>query len=244
MPLPSQRLRRGLTLVEVIIALFGTLIIMLAVAGAFSAAANYQRRSSERQAEQQDRSTFEPEVRRLLQDAFLTTDAADRASFFIGASSAGAVGSVDSISFTRLGELPSRRYLDQREAVFEDLNEQFGPQGGLEEVSLSPVPIGEAPVQSGVFHRTQRPADGDSTQGGVERQLDPQVTDLSFEFYNGVDWVEEWDTTTLGPRRLPAAVRVTYRLADEDLERQFVVRLLHSDATNLDPALPEVEAEP
>ena len=87
---------------------------------------------------------------------------------------------------------------------------------------------------SGVIIREQHPADGDNTQGGTESVLDPDVTSLTYEFFDGSDWQPTWSTSN-GTKRLPAAVRVTYQVKDEDSQRVLVIRLPNSDVTTDNP---------
>ena len=63
------------------------------------------------------------------------------------------------------------------------------------------------------------------------------MTQLGFEFYDGIEWVTVWDTLN-STRRLPAAVRVSYTLST-DSEAQthtFVVPLAASDVDADNPA--------
>jgi hypothetical protein len=135
--------------------------------------------------------------------------------------------------FTARGErVPSAVLLSQDD--FETNNERFGPQGGTAEIAISTTPVGEAGNRTGVFLREQRPADGDETQGGNESVLDPEVTDIRFQFYDGAQWVGDWDTDETG-RRIPAIVRVIYRIADEEQDRNLFIKLPLSDVTQDDP---------
>ena len=114
----------------------------------------------------------------------------------------------------------------------------MGPQGGVAEVSLGMIAVGEeAPSTMGLFERLQLPADGDAAQGGTELVLEPAVTQLGFEFYDGIEWTTDWDTQN-STRRLPAAVRVSYTLAtDADGHlHTFVVPLPASDVDADNPA--------
>jgi len=66
--------------------------------------------------------------------------------------------------------------------------------------------------------------------------LSPDVQSIGFEFYDGTQWVGSWDTTAAGQRRLPAAIRVSYKLtADPNTTHVFVVRLPLSDVTPNNP---------
>ncbi len=62
---------------------------------------------------------------------------------------------------------------------------------------------------------------------------------LEFSFFDGIDWIAEWDTFT-GQRRLPAALQITYRLESEEYPRSMTIKLPHSDITPEDPLVIEV----
>ncbi|MEI7987326.1 MAG: hypothetical protein WCI55_17020, partial [Armatimonadota bacterium] len=122
---------------------------------------------------------------------------------------------------------------------FETLNQTFGPEGGMTEYSLSLTPVGNAPVDQALFIRHQTPSDGDPSQGGLESIIDPDIESISYEFYNGTGWDVSWDTTSMNPPRLPAAIRITYRRRNDEVDHYFVVRLIHSDVTVDNPVTQE-----
>lgn len=239
-----MRLQRGLTLVELIVALIGMALIFMALGGTYGAAMAWQERSVNADSRIDDDGRLEKQLTSLLQDAYLIPLEADQTSYLIGSNSEGVGETSDTLTFTRLGPPPSSRYLNSEEQDFAALNEAYGVQGGLEEVSLSLVAVGSEAQGAGLFLRQQRPSDGDATQGGREKLLDENIVALSFEFFDGQQWLPTWDTVTTGPRRLPAAVRLYYTLADESEPRTLVVRLMNSDATPEDPAVQETEIAP
>lgn len=117
---------------------------------------------------------------------------------------------------------------------FETANQNYGPQGGVIEVGLSLTAVGDPQGQTGLFLRIQRPADGDSSQGGTESLLLKDIDLVTFEFYDGQEWQPSWDTSTMTTQRLPAAVRVTYGMSD-GTQHAFVVPIPASDATSTNP---------
>lgn len=236
-----MRLQRGLTLVELIVALVGMVFIFAALGGSYAAAMSWQERSVAADSRLDDDGRLEKQLTALIQDAYLIPLADDQTSYLIGTNSQGVGETSDTLTFTRLGPPPASRYLNSDEEDFALLNESYGVQGGLEEVSLSLTPVGSEASSEGLFLRKQRPSDGDATQGGREMLLDEGITALYFEFFDGEQWQTTWDTVTTGPRRLPAAVRITYSLADQTDSRSLVVRLVNSDATPEDPAVQEVQ---
>jgi hypothetical protein len=104
-----------------------------------------------------------------------------------------------------------------------------GPVGGVTEVQLGGQLQGRTESVSGLLIRTQRPSDGDYTQGGTQRVLSAHVDSIGFRFWNGASWDDTWDTAT--ERRLPGAILVSYVVADDATEtvRSFTVAVPASD---------------
>lgn len=231
--------RRGVTLVELLITVAIIGILTVGISNALSAGLIYERQSQASREVEEARIRFEDRISSLLRSAVLSTDAADASSYFIGSSAGDASvgGSADTVQFISRGQrLPGALLASQDD--FETLNQKYGPQGGPAEIQISTAPVGDAPVQQGLFLREQRPADGDPTQGGLERTLDPDVRSIVFEFYDGTAWQPTWDSRTQLQPRLPAAVRVSYSLEGEDDSKPHVliVRLPLSDVTADNPA--------
>lgn len=224
-------MKRGVTLIELLVALLISGAIVVSLASAFASAATFETQAPRiRAAEAADRA-FEETVQKLVRSAFVTADAEDTGTFFIGEVSTGdssELGSVrsDQLIFTRLGQRVNSKVLSSTDTDFEQRNEDLGPSGGIVETSLSLVPVGDAGAQTGLFLREQAPADTDPTQGGYESVLLDRVSSVFFEFYDGTDWQGSWDTTG-EERTLPLAVRISYRLEDdeEETERQIIVKL-------------------
>ncbi|MFN3730069.1 MAG: prepilin-type N-terminal cleavage/methylation domain-containing protein [Fimbriimonadaceae bacterium] len=228
--------RRGVTIIELLVVLVITLIVTLAVTRAFGDAVYSEVRVDQSRDIRRQRQVFEDEIKRLLEGAYVTSDETDFETYFIGLSEGGGSGvGADTVRFTTLSRRISAAYLESALEDFEALNEQFGPQGGIAEVSFSMLPYDAGRQEEGIYIRRQDPADGDPTQGGFESLLSADVRDVSFEFWDGLQWVTTWDTQV--ERRIPAAVRVSYALP-EDLNARyaFTVRLIHSDVTPDNPA--------
>ncbi len=227
----------GFTLVELLVVVVLMAILTVAVGSAFVAGLDMERLQKERRTQQERSDRLEQTVTRLLQGAMITDNVDDATTYFVASSVEGdsQLGS-DRLTFTTTGPgitLAARESLDD----FETQQSTQGPIGGVSEVSLGTTAFGDAGERTGLFQRVQRPADGDSTQGGREWLLDPQIGRVGFQFYNGTEWVDVWDTILGGDRRLPAAVRVNYVLKDtpEDAVRSFIVVLPSSDVDSLNP---------
>ncbi len=233
--IPSSRLRApssGFTLIELLVTAIIVGIITMALASAFSFGATYGTRSEASRQTELARIQFEDRLRGLLQNATVNTDTTDTTTYFLAG--ADAAGADDRITFTTAIPRLTAAQVDSTDD-FQTQNQEFGPQGGLDEVSISMTPVGQAQQNSGLFVREQRPSDGDTTQGGYESVMDPDVASVQWEFFDGVNWDTTWDSTTVTKRRIPAAVRVTYQLQNEENPHVLVVRLKNSDVTPTNP---------
>jgi prepilin-type N-terminal cleavage/methylation domain-containing protein len=230
--------RRGITLLELLIASAIGVIVSLGAAFAFSAAVSYQSQSGQKRADVQAVQQAEDRIANLLSLATLSSDNSSPNSYFVGEQAGGTQSneSANSLTFVVLGDRVRGNLLESTD-TFENLNQTFGPQGGLMEVQLGAEAIGESRNSNGTLIRTQRPADGDRTQGGNQQVLSPDMTNMVFEFYDGEAWQVGWDTQAEDEPRLPAAVRVTYTWKDESQRRTFTVRLPNSDVTPDSPAV-------
>lgn len=239
-----RRTKAGMTLFELIISIGILTIVGLGAIGTYSAMVTFQTKTWPRMLEAERGRRIETQIRTYLSGAFLGagTAAGSNPTYFIAEATGesawtSGVGNLsDSLSFTTLGLNPPGTVLEAT-GEFQDLNERFGPQGGILEASFEATAIGNAGDAQGPFLRTQRPADGDPYQGGWEEVLDANLAGLNFEFWDGTTWVEEWNSSQMDPPRLPAAVRVYYALTgEEESVRSFVVRLPLSDVTPQNPA--------
>ena len=234
---------QGLTLIELLTALAIAGILVAALSSAFSASVRYQVRAPQAREQVRAQVAVEDGLRNVLEHAYVDQENAAAVTYFVGRSDPGSestLGSGESateVVFTALGmRLPGSVLGDDSEMSFEDRNRTHGPSGGLVEVRLGLTPIGDAGSRTGLFIREQNPPDEDVDQGGYERVLDDRIQTISFEFWDGNEWVAEWDTRT-GERRIPAAIRITYSLAsDSESRKAFVVQLKNSDVTTANPA--------
>jgi len=234
----------GVTLLELLIVVA---IIGLITAGASRAlmfGLDTERRLRDDTRREDRIASFERQVSDLVQQAFLSSTANDPNTYFIATFSEGQQGlqpggnaqgpGADDLVFTAVGGR-LRSDVTEETGDFEGANERFGPQGGMTEIELSTVGF-DAPAEAqGLFVREQRPADGDPSQGGFQRVLNPDVETIQFEFFDGGEWRMEWDSRSTEANRLPAAVRMRYKLRDEEEERTLTIRLPHSDVTPLNP---------
>ena len=247
----KDRRRRGVTLIELLIVLVITAILASAIGYAFTAELTMQRVEEARRGDLDRSDATERRIARLLQGAKLTapvaaspvpilpaggppiaagpTADAAQATYFAGVTESGASDlGCDRLTFTTTAPALPLAALDGTDD-FETQQGARGPVGGLAEVSLSVTPVGDAGGRAGLFERIQRPSDADPAQGGFESLLDSRIARIGFQFWDGAEWVTEWDATN--PPRLPQAVRVSYTLRgrpDSDV-RVFDVPIPASD---------------
>lgn len=239
-----MRRRRGLSVIELLVGIVIIAIATGAVARAFSASLDYQNQADRARDRIDARNRFEDRMAELLSGATLTganTFMISPVSQGAGAQSSSSAppappsepapqsiladGSA-SLTFTSMSDAAPVRYLTSTEPDFSSLNQTFGPQAGVEEVAFSMVPVGNAGLKQGLFLRRQRPADTDPTQGGTETDMNPEVADIRFEFYDGTDWQTTWDSTSDQKGKLPTAIRVTYLLRGDKQPSSFIVRMM------------------
>ncbi|MBX3110692.1 MAG: hypothetical protein KF857_01680 [Fimbriimonadaceae bacterium] len=228
--------RRGFTVIELLMVMVMTATLMIGLTTVFSSALATLRRAPDLDQKLEQGRRFEKRVTQFLRGAYVTADNADTLTYFVASNQSGSTSKPDTIVFTTTSAPLNMAAIDDTEHDWQQKNEEYGPQGGLTEVSLSLTAVGSDATGSGLYLRTQRPADGDPTQGGYESLLLAGVTDISFEFWDGTEWTDTWDTTT-GVRRLPAVVRITYTLDGETDSRVMTVRLEQSDVTSTNPVV-------
>ncbi len=232
--------RRGVTLLELVIAVAIVGLLTVALTRAFVAGITYETRIAQARERHEARYSVDDRLTDLFRHAYLSPDDTNTDTFFIGGSESDqALGSglADTVQFTIQGVRPNSSNIES-EDDFETQNENFGPQGGVTEVSLSMTPVGDAGTRTGLFIRTQRPSDSEPTQGGTETVFESTIESIEFEFWDGTAWQPSWSTTVGAEKRLPAAVRISYTRTGEnsDTPQVLIVRMPTSDVTADDPA--------
>ncbi len=246
--------RRGITLVELLLALTIASLVMMAAGNAYVFGARTQQELGAGRDAVAKRVVFEASLRDLFEHAYLDADANNLNTYFISgdalasksvggsssnssSSGSGSGGDQSSLCFTTIGRRLPTTLLSSTDD-FETNNEKYGPIGGVTEIQLGASPVGTPTgetEQGGLYLREQSPSDTDPTQGGEESKLSPDVDTISFEYYDGTQWLTTWDTTTMTTRRLPSAVRVTYRLKGDDVDKTLILAVPASDVTPDNP---------
>ncbi len=221
--------RRGVTLLELLVAAILAVSVVAGLAMAFQVAVHHEIGFDRPRQQYEAVTDFQTKLRSLLSRAYISSNVNDLVTVFKSMQDSQIAGSADRLTWTAIGLKPSGAALDLDETDFDQRNKDVGPIGGITEVSVSTTPIGTgAGNLQGLFIRTQTPADEDHDYGGYEQLLTDQVQSIMFEFLDGGNWVTTWDSDT--DRRLPTAVRVTYTLtSDTSTSRSFIVRLVNSN---------------
>jgi len=230
-----MRRLRGLSLIELLMAMLILAIMIPALTMAVSSAVRYENRMDEAYQVSSEKVAFEDRLKAIIEKAYIKGTPGDTTTYFVFSSASNTNDeTADTLTFTSIGNTPAKPMMASEDS-FESLNAVYGPQGGIREVSLSMVPVGNAGDNEGLFIREQVPADTDITQGGIEQVLNANIASVRFEAWDGTQWMTSWDTTTMATPRLPSAVSVYYRFIGEDQERLLVIRLPHSDVTTANP---------
>ena len=241
---------RGITLIELLLALTIATLVMMAASNAYVIGSRTAKTLGDGRDAIAKRANLERDLRSLFAHAYLDADSTNTGTYLISGdalASKGAGASSNSTGTSEAGTLvftvlgrPLPPSLLASTGDFETNNGTYGPVAGATEIELGTTPIGDSPSAStGLFLREQAPSGDDPTQGGTESLLSPDVETISFEFFDGADWQTTWDTTTMGTRRLPSAVRVTYRLTGETQDTVIVFPLTTSDVTPDNPVTQE-----
>ena len=232
-----RRNQAGISLVELLLAMVIGAFLAGAVAFSINTEVRTERALEARQAKQASEDAVEDQITQLLKGTKLTTT--DTTTFFqaVDDGTGGSLG-VGRITFTTssLG-VPMKSLYSTDDS--ETQQTEYGPVGGIAEVSLGTAPVGSAPGQeTGLFERLQNPSDADPTQGGNEWLLDADISQIGFQFWDGQEWIQAWDTTTATTKLLPEAVQVSYTLRNDttNTTHMFVVPLLTSTVTPNNPA--------
>jgi len=233
-----MRTRRGVTLLELLIAGAIGVIIALGAGFAYSAAVTYQTQAGQRRTEQEAIQQAEDRLSTLLRQATLSSDNSSPSSYFVGEQAGGTQSNeaANSLTFVVLGDRVRGNLIESTDD-FETLNQTFGPQGGLMEVQLGSLPNGETTSSTGTYNPNQTPPAWGRPQDAPPQKASPDMTDLVFEFYDGEAWQVGWDTQAEDEPRLPSAVRITYTWKDETTQRILTVKLPNSDVTPDNPAV-------
>lgn len=245
------RKRRGITLIEILVAAALTVILLSALSYGYVAGLDIERRYAQRREERDQQQILETRLADMIRGAKISADDTDLTTFFVGESTGNGNTDLgcDRLTFTTVAPSVPLSAMASTDD-FETQQEAHGPIGGVAEVSLSTTAVGQPTGdQAGLFERLQRPSDGDSTQGGNEMLLSGDVSEIGFQFWDGTQWAANWTTIT-GERRLPAAVKVSYILKDAPAGdskagnsdsgiRSFIVPIPSSDVDAQTPAGPQ-----
>jgi prepilin-type N-terminal cleavage/methylation domain-containing protein len=250
----TRRRQQGVTLLELLIVLALTVVLASASCYAMMAEVQFQRLHEQRRGQQDSIDATEREITRLLKGAkFTPSTTATGTTTVTATTTSTSVGTTtyfqgindgrqsltgcDRLTFTSTAPgVPQASMYSTDD--FQTQHDARGPVGGVSEISIGLQPVGTPSAgQSGLFERSQTPSDTDPTQGGNEWVLDPNIDEIGFQFWDGLEWQPTWDTTN-GQTQLPQAVQVTYTVKNEAGSPQhlFVVAIPGSTINAQNPA--------
>jgi prepilin-type N-terminal cleavage/methylation domain-containing protein len=72
-----------------------------------------------------------------------------------------------------------------------------------------------------LVRRESKDIKNDLLEGGINYELSKMITSFKLSFYNGEDWVDEWDSRALG--KMPKQVRIMITIKDEKgFSKEFI----------------------
>jgi prepilin-type N-terminal cleavage/methylation domain-containing protein len=228
-------MKRGVTLVEVMVVLAASLALMTSIVFLTRTEADLVASKQKSLAERNSTIGVEDALCKIFEGARLTTSTSDNTSYFESKDDGNSsTDGADRVTLTTTApSVPLAAYYDSADS--ETQNTTRGPLGSCAEVSIGIVAAGDAGGKTGLFERLQRTSDADLTQGGNEFLISDQIDSIHFEFWDGEEWQTTWDTLE-NTRRLPQSVQVTYTLKSDinHIKRVFVAPIPTSDVNAFD----------
>ncbi len=206
---------KGMTLLEVVVAIAILATCMALMWGSFAQTADLQESVNRRSDTVAMGRTAMERMAREVSMAFLSTHVSPTSSYntvFKGLDK----DPFDEVVFTSLSH--EKLYRDAKEGDQTELTWFRGEddEGGAGLATL--------------LHREAPRIDGDPERGGVVLPLAYRVKSLNLRYYDAVkkEWVDQWDTQGVDtPGRLPRAVEISLTLEDEEEQsRVFSTRTL------------------
>jgi prepilin-type N-terminal cleavage/methylation domain-containing protein len=263
----------GFTLIEFLVAMVMLAIIMPALTLSFGSAMKASERIDQRSANSSEARAVLSVITKDLENAYLPitqqtatqslTGDSDTAAqtgttpaigWFTGADSASGSAPADSLSFTTLSGRADLSTLSQ-DLTPADTDQ---PMSAFQQVTYSLQPGIDG--SSGVLVRSwASPPGQDSTATTNDDQLSDRVIALNFEYFDGTEWSDSWDTTQADPTAdestdatldgtepvtteslLPIAVRVTLGILGDDGPHTYTTTvslpLFHSSTYTIEQA--------
>jgi len=221
-------------MIEMLVAVLMVVVVMTSISRAFVTGIMFQKNGETARNLEVKRIAFEDRLRAIIEGAVLYTPD----HFFIApipdttgqtaptdTSGIALAEGADSLVLTSVPSTLPGAFLHSTGESFEDLNSRFGPLAGPSEIGISTVPVGDAGLAQGLFLRIQTPPDSDPTKGGTETLMMDHLQAIKFQFYDGTQWDDSWDTTKTNANQLPLAVKVTYYLQNDPVSRTMLIRV-------------------
>lgn len=205
-----RRMRRGMTLIEVMVAVAILAAVMAAGWGSYIVATSHQQRMQEIT---ERFHGVEQAVNRIVRDlstAFITTHGNDESQSEIRYQT-GFLGTSDRVDFTSMGYV----------RMFRD--EKVGDQSEIS-YYLKDMRNQDGEIETYLVRREQAPINDDFTRGGTILPLLDHVLNFKLSYWDdskaeltlGDDgWVDDWDTEHSDYKnRLPSRVRIEIEIED------------------------------
>ncbi len=202
-------MKRGFTLVELMLAVLILAVIMALVYGVLVSTIEAQNRVEEITLASEVGPAILSQIRRDLEGAFLPKSDVE---YFVAADGKGPGGDRDRIDFVTAGMAygPEK---EGEEAAFHSTNETgYQVQDNRNEAGMGIL-----------YRREDLFVDRDPLRGGRLIELYDRVRHLDLQFWDGEKWKPAWNNKSDG-RKLPEAVRVELKILVTDREDKQVER--------------------
>lgn len=224
--------RRGFTLIEVLIAIAILTVIVMVLYSSFSSVVNTMERSRVSAEESRLRLFLERSFRANLTSAYVDRTMEQDIFRFIGIDDETADGPNDSMRLVSIntlmggtglpGDLKEVRYgtVGGNETGFNPIdfrNDDEAPLDGQRKLEAIETPLFGANIQE-IDSETGFVKTASDTGSSLNAQQQYQapswsvpIRTVDFSYFDGVDWVDEWDSQVVG--RLPWCVRIRINFA-------------------------------
>ncbi|MDZ4859481.1 MAG: prepilin-type N-terminal cleavage/methylation domain-containing protein [Candidatus Hydrogenedentes bacterium] len=236
--------RRGFTLLEVLIAISILVVLVAVVYATFASVTDSMSVSRVRTEEMRLRQFLERSFRSNLSSVYVDGSYEQEAFQFIGLNDENTEGPRDSLRFVSTNALMGGMALpgDFKEVRYEVLGGEEGRLGEdfqiedeprLEEVDLMPdqakLEATETPVMASNAQAVDETGNLDTSQDLTQNPEQTMyeapswsvpIRTLDFLYWDGQEWIEEWDSQSQG--RLPwcVHVRINFARTDEEIQRE------------------------
>ena len=152
--------RQGVTFLELILAMMMAAVLAGALTFAFGAEIRTQQLTEAREATSDRTDALDRQLTRLIRAARLSSTTTDTNTYFSGTTDSGGSTGMGCNRLTFTTSAPGVPMAAQASTDdFATQQSEWGPTGGLAEVSLGTSPVGNAGGRTGLFERLQQPSE-------------------------------------------------------------------------------------